>query len=194
MHPFPLQPGDALIVVDVQNDFLPGGALAVAAGPEVIPPLNLYIEEFERQHLPVFATRDWHPSNHCSFKEQGGPWPSHCVTGTYGAQFPRQLRLPADVRIISKATRAEADAYSAFQGTDLAQELRDLGCRRVFVGGVATEYCVRATVLDARAAGFAAVVLGDAVRALDAQPGDGEHALVEMRASGAEIFRAGEPS
>ena len=194
MHPFPLQPGDALIVVDVQNDFLPGGALAVAAGAEVIPPLNQYIEEFERQHLPVFATRDWHPSNHCSFTEQGGPWPSHCVTGTYGAQFPRQLRLPADVRIISKATQAEADAYSGFQGTDLAQELCDMGCRRVFIGGLATEYCVRATVLDARAAGFAAVVLADAVRALDAHPGDGERALGEMRASGAEILRVGEPS
>jgi nicotinamidase/pyrazinamidase len=186
----PLQQGDALIVVDVQNDFLPGGALAVPAGAEVIPRLNLCIEEFERQHLPIFVTRDWHPRNHCSFREQGGPWPPHCVAGTYGAEFPRQLRLPADAHVISKATQAEADAYSGFQGTDLAQQLHEAGCRRVFVGGVATEYCVRATVQDARAGGFAAVVLADAVRALDAQPGDGARALAEMQARGAEILCA----
>ena len=159
-------------------------------GTEVIPPLNFCIEEFERRQLPIFATRDWHPRNHCSFREQGGPWPPHCVAGTYGAEFPRRLRLPPDVRIISKATRAEEEAYSGFQGTDLEHQLHEAGCRRVFVGGVATEYCVRATVLDARAGGFEAVVIADAVRALAAQPGDSERALAQMRASGAEIWRS----
>jgi len=183
----PCLPGDALIVVDVQNDFLPGGALAIPGGGEVIEPLNHYVRQFVRLQLPVFATRDWHPREHCSFRGQGGPWPSHCVAGTHGATFPRELQLPPDVHVVSKATQPESDAYSGFQGTDLMQQLRDLGCTRVFVGGLATEYCVRATVLDARAAGLEVVVLADAIRALDAQPGDGERALAEMKASGAQI-------
>ena len=181
------QPGDALIVVDVQNDFLPGGVLAVPGGGGVIEPLNGYIQQFARLRLPVFATRDWHPREHCSFRQHGGRWPPHCVAGTQGAKFPSELQLPPEVRVISKATQPEADAYSGFQGTDLAPQLRDLGCRRVFIGGLATEYCVRATVLDARAAGLQVVVLADAIRALDAQPGDGEHALAEMKASGAQV-------
>lgn len=182
--------GDALIVVDVQNDFLPGGVLAVPSGGEVIEPLNDYIRQFAQLQLPVFATRDWHPRDHCSFREHGGRWPAHCVAGTHGATFPLQLQLPPDVHVISKATQPESDAYSGFQGTDLAQQLRDLGCTRVFVGGLATEYCVRATVLDARAAGLEVVVLADAVRALDAQLGDGEQALAEMKASGVQISPA----
>jgi len=184
VHP---QPGDALIVVDVQNDFLPGGALAVARGDEVIAPLNRWIGQFERQQLPIFATRDWHPRAHCSFKEQGGPWPPHCIAGTAGARFPPQLQLSPGVRIVSKATAVEPDAYSGFQGTALAEQLRSLGCKRVLVGGLATDYCVRATVLDALRAGFAAVVLADSVRPVDAQPGDGQRALEEMRAHGAEL-------
>jgi len=184
------QPGDALIVVDVQNDFLPGGALAVPGGSVVIEPLNAYIRQFARLRLPVFATRDWHPREHCSFREHGGRWPAHCVAGTLGAKFAPQLELPPDVHLISKATHPESDAYSGFQGTDLAQQLRELDCRRVFVGGLATEYCVRATVLDARVAGLEVVVLADAIRAFDAQPGDGEHALAEMKASGAQIAPA----
>jgi len=184
------QPGDALIVVDVQNDFLPGGVLAVPGGGEVIEPLNGYIRQFAQLQLPVFATRDWHPREHCSFREHGGRWPAHCVAGTHGAKFPPQLQLPPDVHVISKATQPESDAYSGFQGTDLGRQLRDLGCIRVFVGGLATEYCVRATVLDARAAGLEVVVLADAIRALEAQPGDGEHALAEMKASGAQISPA----
>jgi nicotinamidase/pyrazinamidase len=184
------QPGDALIAVDVQNDFLPGGVLAVPGGGEVIEPLNDYIRQFAQLQLPVFATRDWHPREHCSFREHGGRWPVHCVAGTHGAKFPPQLQLPPDVHVISKATQPESDAYSGFQGTDLARQLEDLGCTRVFVGGLATEYCVRATVLDARAAGLEVVVLADAIRALDAQPGGGEHALAEMKASGAQISPA----
>ncbi len=184
------RPGDALIVIDVQNDFLPDGVLAVPGGGEVIELLNGCIRQFARLQLPVFATRDWHPREHCSFHEQGGRWPAHCVAGTHGAEFPRELQLPPDVHVISKATQPESDAYSGFQGTDLAQQLRDLGCTRVFVGGLATEYCVRATVLDARAAGLEVIVLADAIRALDAQPGDGEHALADMTASGAQISLA----
>ena len=185
-----LQRGDALIVVDVQNDFLPGGALGVPAGDEVIAPLNRCIQEFARQGLPMFATRDWHPRQHCSFREQGGPWPQHCIAGTIGAQFPSGLGLPPAVRVISKATGLEPDAYSGFQGTELAQQLRDLGCQRVFIGGLATDYCVRATVLDALKAGLTAVVLTDAIRAVDAAAGDGERALAEMRAHGAEFASA----
>ena len=179
--------GDALIVVDVQNDFLPGGALPVTGGDQVIEPVNRSLLEFARRQLPVFATRDWHPRGHCSFREQGGPWPAHCIAGTYGASFPSQLHLPAGVHVVSKATRLEADAYSGFEGTDLAQQLRQLGCTRVFVGGLATDYCVRATVVDGRAAGFAVVVLTDAIRAVEARPGDGERALAEMRACGARL-------
>jgi nicotinamidase/pyrazinamidase len=181
------QAGDALIVVDVQNDFLPGGALAVTRGDEVIAPLNGRLQSFAQQQLPVFVTRDWHPLRHCSFREQGGPWPPHCVAGTYGAELATGLRLPTGARIISKATRSEVDAYSAFQGTDLAVQLRNAGVRRVVIGGLATDYCVRATALDALAAGFAVAVLADAVRAVEALPGDGERSLAELRARGAEI-------
>lgn len=180
--------GDGLVLVDVQKDFLPGGALAVPGGDEVIAPLNRCIGEFERHRLPIFATRDWHPGNHCSFRAQGGPWPPHCIAGSQGAQFPAQLQLVPDVHIVSKATRADADAYSGLQGTDLAQQLRDVGCTRLFIGGLATDYCVRATALDALAAGFEVVVLSDAIRAVDMQPGDGQRALEEITARGAHVI------
>src|SRR5688572_11977099 len=127
------RPGDVLVVADVQNDFLPGGALAVPAGDEVVPVLNRYLGEFERLGLPVFGTRDWHPAGHCSFREQGGPWSAHCIAGTRGAEFARELALPATARLISKATRADAEAYSAFEGTDLAAQMRQLRCSRVFI-------------------------------------------------------------
>lgn len=179
--------GDALVLVDVQKDFLPGGALAVPGGDEVIAPLNRCIGEFGRHRLPIFATRDWHPGNHCSFRAQGGPWPPHCIAGSQGAQFPAQLQLVPDVHLVPKATRADSDAYSGFQGTDLAQQLRDLGCARIFIGGLATDYCVRATALDALAAGFEVVVLADAIRAVDMQPGDGQRALQEIEARGAQV-------
>ncbi|HLZ97912.1 MAG TPA: nicotinamidase [Steroidobacteraceae bacterium] len=184
--------GDALIVVDVQNDFLPGGALGVPDGDGVIPSINRCIGQFERGGFPIFATRDWHPPGHCSFREQGGPWPPHCIAGTRGAEFPASLQLPEAVQIVSKASRPDADAYSGFQGTDLERRLRDGGSRRVFVAGLATDYCVRATVLDARAAGFDAVVLDDAVRAVEVRPGDGARALADMSASGAQIASSGQ--
>jgi nicotinamidase/pyrazinamidase len=130
--------GDALIVVDVQNDFLPGGALAVPSGNLVIEPLNRYIRAFERRQAPIFMTRDWHPPDHCSFRAQGGPWPAHCVAGTHGAQFANDLLVPANVRVVSKGTDPAHEAYSGFQGTDLAAQLRDMRCIRVVLGGLAT--------------------------------------------------------
>lgn len=177
--------GDALIIVDVQNDFLPGGALAVPQGDRVIEPLNRAAALFEAKGLPVFATRDWHPENHCSFKPQGGPWPPHCVAGTRGAEFAPSLRLPAATVVISKATTAERDAYSGFQGTELGNELKRRGVKRVVVGGLATDYCVLNTVKDALAQGLQVLLLTDAIRAVDVKPGDGEAAQAEMERRGA---------
>jgi len=178
------QQGDALVVVDLQSDFLPGGTLGVPTVDAVIPTLNRCIAEFQHQGLPIFATRDWHPPNHCSFLPQGGPWPAHCVAGTWGPEFAAQLFLPSGVRVISKATAAQTEAYSAFQGTNLAAQLKDLGCTRVLLGGLATDYCMKATALDAREAGLDVTVLEDAVRAVNLQPGDGQRALEEMTERG----------
>jgi nicotinamidase/pyrazinamidase len=181
---------DALIVIDVQNDFLPGGALAVAHGDEVLPPLNDAIRAFTLAARPIFASRDWHPADHCSFKARGGPWPPHCVAGTPGAEFAHALALPASAIVVSKATTADADAYSAFGGTDLAAQLRRRSVSRVVVGGLATDYCVLNTVLDARAEGFEVLLLADAVRAVEVTPGDGERALARMERAGARLARA----
>ena len=137
----------------------------------------------------MFASRDWHPPNHCSFREQGGPWPGHCIAGTAGAQFAPGLRLPPTVRIVDKATTAETDAYSAFGGTALAGTLRAAGVKRLVIGGLATDYCVLSTVLDALREGFEVFVLEDAIRAVDAHPGDGEKALREMCDAGARLVR-----
>jgi len=182
-----LAPGDALIIVDVQRDFLPGGALAVPRGDAVIEPLNICIDAFRHARLPIFYTRDWHPANHCSFKAQGGTWPPHCVAGTPGADFAPGLNPPGDAEVVSKATVVTRDAYSGFEGTDLAQRLRKLGIRRVFVGGLATDYCVRATVLDALRAGFDVVALTDAMQAVEVHSGDAVRALDEMRSGGASF-------
>lgn len=180
---------DALLIVDVQVDFLPGGKLAVRCGDEVVPALNRYLALARRHAVPVFASRDWHPPVHCSFRARGGPWPEHCVAGTPGAAFAPGLALPPDAIVISKATTPEADAYSAFQGTGLAQALRALGVKRVLVGGLATDYCVQNTVLDARKEGFEVLLLADAIRAVDVKPGDGECAEREMRSAGAVEIR-----
>jgi nicotinamidase/pyrazinamidase len=177
-------PGDALIVVDVQNDFLPGGALAVPRGNEVIRPLNRLIRRWSAQGQVLVFTRDWHPPDHMSFRPQGGPWPPHCVARTLGAQFPSSLHVPRNARIVSKAKEPGSEAYSGFQDTNLAQLLRKAGVSRVFIGGLATDYCVRETGKDARAAGLDTVVLTDAVRAVDVQAGDGERALAELEAAG----------
>jgi nicotinamidase/pyrazinamidase len=182
-----LGPGDALVVVDVQRDFLPGGSLAVRGGDEVVPVLARAVRAATQSHVPVFATRDWHPPHHCSFRERGGTWPPHCVQNTPGAEIASGLRLPASAMLVSKGSRPDRDAYSAFDGTDLGRRLRSLAVRRVVVGGLATDYCVRHTVLDALDAGFEVTVLEDAVRAVEAHPGDGARALEAMRSHGAKV-------
>ena len=180
------QAGDALLIVDVQHDFLPGGSLAVPLGDEVVTILNRYIHAFQAQGLPVYATRDWHPERHCSFRERGGPWPPHCVANTTGAGFAVALQLPPATVVISKATTLDADAYSGFEGTDLDSRLRAAGIRRLFIGGLATDYCVLNTVRDALRLGFTVFLLADAIRAVDVQPGDGKRAEEEMVKLGAQ--------
>jgi len=182
-----LQPhtGDALLIVDVQNDFLPGGSLTVPRGDDVVPALNRYLQIFAMQNLPVYATRDWHPALHCSFRAQGGIWPPHCIADTRGAQFAAALQLPPSAAIISKATTVEQDAYSGFQGTNLDQQLRSANIRRLFIGGLATDYCVLNTVLDALQLGYEVSLLADAIRAVDVQPGDGLRAERKMNELGA---------
>ena len=184
-EPVRLQAGDALVLVDVQLDFLPGGSLAVPLGDEVVPALNRYIAVFRRLTLPVVATRDWHPPDHCSFKAQGGIWPPHCVAGLDGARFAPLLDIPCEGRIVSKATTPDRDAYSGFEGTDLDDWLKRSGVRRVFVGGLATDYCVLNTVRDACKLGYATYLLQDAVRAVDVAAGDGERAIAQMCGLGA---------
>jgi nicotinamidase/pyrazinamidase len=179
-------PGDALLVTDVPRDFLPGGSLAVPGGDAVVPVLNRYLAVWRARGLPVVATRDWHPPDHCSFHARGGPWPVHCVAGTRGAEFDPGLALPPDAIVVSKATAPEREAYSAFEGTDLDLRLRAAGVRRLFVGGVATEYCVASTVRDAVARGYRVVVLRDAVRAID--PGAAQEAEAEMARRGAALI------
>jgi len=183
-----LQPCDVLLVTDVQNDFLPGGSLAVPHGDEVVPVLNRYLDIFTARKLPVFATRDWHPEHHCSFRERGGPWPPHCVQGTHGAEFSPALRLPPSVVIISKATAPDQDAYSSFLGTDMDDRLRATGIHRIFIGGLATDYCVLNTARDALRLGYQVFVLVDAIRAVDVQPGDGSRAKQEMLNLGARCI------
>ncbi len=180
-----LGPRDALLIVDVQNDFLPSGRLPVPQGDEVICVLNAYIRQFTAQALPVYATRDWHPPEHCSFDFRGGPWPLHCVAKTPGAAFAPPLELPSDGVVISKAEDRDKEAYSGFEGTDLEKRLRKAGVERLFVGGLATDYCVLNTVIDGLHAGFHVFLLENAIRAVDANPGDGERARATMLGQGA---------
>jgi nicotinamidase/pyrazinamidase len=177
--------GDALVVVDVQNDFLGGGSLAVPGGDEIVPIINQYITLFQKNNLPIFATRDWHPRNHSSFQEQGGPWPIHCVAESRGSDFPKDLHLPDSTVVISKATAVDTDAYSGFDGTDLNERLQAADIHRLLIGGLATEYCVLHTVTDAIRQGYQVLLLKDAIRAVNVEPGDGEKALEEMIRLGA---------
>ncbi|MCS7234572.1 MAG: nicotinamidase [Armatimonadetes bacterium] len=154
----------ALIVVDVQNDFCPGGALAVPEGDRIVPLVNSLAQAFARAGRPVVATQDWHPPDHVSFRDRGGPWPPHCVQGTSGADLHPQLRREPITHIVRKAYRPDQEAYSGFQGTGLAELLRGLGVEEVYVCGLATDYCVHATALDAARAGFRTVVVEDATR------------------------------
>ncbi len=192
-----LRVGDALLVVDMQNDFMPGGALGVHGGDQIIPEVNRLVETFIARRLPIVFSRDWHPPNHCSFKEQGGIWPVHCVRDTKGAAFTPGLSMPSDPSVVSKATRVDHEAYSAFDGTGLSELLTRLGATRVFIVGLATDYCVLETVRDARREGFEVVVLKDGVRAVNIHPEDGSRALEEMAGLGARILTAdvaGEPA
>jgi nicotinamidase/pyrazinamidase len=185
MRPIRLTHGDALLVVDVQNDFLPGGALAVPDGDAVLAPANTLIQLYAEHGLPVYASRCWHPPDHVSFEAQGGPWPPHCVAHSHGAAFPEALALPASAAVISKGTSSGADAYSAFRDTTLAEQLAAHGVERVAVCGLATDYCVLNTVSDALALGFQTLLVLDGVRAVEVNPGDGERAIAQMTAQGA---------
>ena len=185
-----MQAKDALIIVDVQNDFCPGGALAVSGGDEVVRVLNRVIERFAEAGLPIFATRDWHPKKTSHFKTHGGLWPAHCVQGTKGAEFHAALKLGNDAVVVSKGMAPDEDSYSGFQATDasgtpLAELLRLKEVGRIFVGGLATDYCVKHTVLDGLAEGFEVVLLADAIRAVNLKPDDGESAIDEMVRAGA---------
>jgi nicotinamidase/pyrazinamidase len=179
-------PQQALIVVDVQNDFCPGGALAVAHGDEVVEPLNKQIDEFLERGAPVYKSRDWHPATTKHFEAYGGTWPVHCVQNTKGAEFHPALRDDPRITVVSKGL-GDTDCYSAFDETDLVSQLREQGVEEVVVGGLATDYCVKNTVLDALKHGFKVKLLENATRAVDLQPGDGDRAIEEMRAAGAEI-------
>ena len=178
--------GDALLAEDVQNDFLPGGKLAVDGGDAVVPALNRYLGLAKKLGLPVYASRDWHPAQHCSFAAQGGPWPEHCVAGSPGAQFAPGFNLPRDAIVIDKAVNPQLEAYSSFEGTELAALLRRAGVRRLLIGGLATDYCVLHTVHDALASGFEVLLLRDAIKAVNVNPADGARAESEMQRLGAQ--------
>lgn len=183
---FKVNERDALIIVDLQKDFCPEGALPVPGGDQVVPILNKYIEIFRKVGAHIFATRDWHPQNHSSFKAYGGMWPPHCIQKTEGAKFHPSLMLPKEVKVISKATDPSKEAYSGFDGTELKEELKKKGVKRVFVGGLATDYCVKNTVLDALKYGFETVLLEDAIRGVNLKPEDSDEAIKEMVNKGAK--------
>ena len=183
---------DALVVVDLQNDFCPGGALSVRDGDAIVPVVNRYLERFGDAGAPVFLTRDWHPSVTRHFKAFGGVWPPHCVQGTRGAEFHPGLAPPEEAIVVSKGMDPDQDAYSAFQAEDRSARpfpavLAERDVRRLYLGGLATDYCVRATVVDALREGFEVFVLADAIAAVDLEPGDGARAIDEMRGAGARL-------
>jgi nicotinamidase/pyrazinamidase len=180
-----LTPHDALLVADIQNDFLPGGALGIPGADAVLPVLQAYLRRFEAEGLPIFLTRDWHPPRHCSFREQGGPWPPHCVAGTPGSLAPADFYAPAPAVLLYKAIDVDREAYSAFQDTALHRHLQALGVRRLFIGGLATDYCVLNSVKDARRLGYDVHLLMDGIKAVEVRPGDGRRAEEEMLRLGA---------
>ena len=180
------EPKQALLVIDVPNDFCPGGTLAVPHGDEVIEPLNKLIDEFLERGAPVYKSRDWHPSKTKHFVAYGGAWPVHCVQNTKGAEFHPALRDDPRITVISKGL-GDIDGYSAFDNTDLATQLHKQNVEEVVVGGLATDYCVKHTVLDALRHGFRVKAVENAMRPVDLQPGDGDRAIDEMRDAGAEI-------
>lgn len=187
----------ALLIIDLQNDFCPGGALPVPHGNLVVEPLNRLAARCAAAGIPVLASRDWHPAETSHFSVFGGVWPVHCIQGSPGAAFHPDLRLPERTRIISKGCTADADAYSAFEGADadgtpFREVLEALGVGQLYVGGLATDYCVRSTVLDALKAGCEVFVLTDAIAGVDVTPGDSQRALEEMKNAGARLCASGE--
>lgn len=182
----------ALLIVDLQNDFCPGGALAVPGGDQVVEPLNRLARLFANQGLPVLASRDWHPPITKHFKEYGGLWPPHCVQGSPGAAFHPGLQLPQGSVILSKGTDPAKDSYSSFEamtddGFSLQELLISLKVKQLYIGGLATDYCVRTTALDALKLGFEVTVISDAIAGVDLKPGDSELALEEISLAGAEF-------
>lgn len=183
----------ALLIVDVQNDFCPGGALPVPDGDRVVPVLNGYIAAAAAQVSPVYASRDWHPPVTRHFQSYGGQWPPHCVQNTDGARFHKNLRLPASAIVISKGQDPDSHGYSAFegrtaQGRTFLSDLRERQVGHLYVGGLATDYCVKHSVLDALRFGFDVTVLGDAIAGVDLQPGDSARAIDDMRKAGAAMI------
>jgi nicotinamidase/pyrazinamidase len=178
----------ALLIVDVQNDFTEGGALAVPDGAAVIEPLNRLAHHYDT----VFASRDWHPPDHMSFQDQGGPWPVHCVRETSGAELHPAIDRAAIDDIVDKGIERDVEGYSVFDGTDFEERLRSRGIDSLVVGGLATDFCVRASALGARERGFEVTVAEDATRGIDAEPGDVDRALDEMRAAGVRVVSSGE--
>jgi nicotinamidase/pyrazinamidase len=175
----------ALLIIDFQNDFCPGGALAVPHGDEIAPRVKELLESSDFDF--VAATRDWHPPNHNSFQAQGGPWPPHCVQGTYGAELHPSLDRSKIDAVVDAGFRPDLEGYSGFEETDLEAQLREHGIDSVTVVGLATDYCVRATALDARRAGVDVTVDRAGVRGIDVEPGDSDRALDELRAAGATV-------
>lgn len=194
------KPGSALVVVDVQNDFCPGGSLAVPSAQEIFPVVDRLMDQFEGLGLPVLLTQDFHPPDHCSFLRQGGPWPPHCVQNTPGVAFAPQITPPPSALRFVKGFRADRDAYSGFEGRlmradgtigdeDPATWLGRHQVRTLVVVGLATDYCVKATALDALRLGFQTVVVEDGVRGVNLDPQDSERALEELGRQGAKILK-----
>jgi nicotinamidase/pyrazinamidase len=183
-----LQKGDALVVVDVQNDFCPEGALPIEDGDKVVPVLNRWIDAAIKKDLPAYISRDWHPVDHISFKQRGGKWPPHCLQDTWGARFHPDLKIPESAIKITKGVRFDQDQNSVFDQTGLERRLKDDGIQRLFVGGLAEDVCVQATVLDGRAAGFDIVLIEDATRPVT--PADGKEARENMREEGVVLIRS----
>lgn len=182
----------ALVVVDAQVDFFEGGALAVPNSNSILPFIQHYLGLFRKLNRLIFLTRDWHPANHCSFKSQKGIWPTHCVQNTNGAEFHSKLEIPKTAVIISKADRRDKDAYSGFEGTSLDGELKNHGIKDIAVCGLATDYCVKHTVLDGLRLGFKTLLLSDGIKGVDLKVGDSIRAVQEMVHAGAIIINRGD--
>lgn len=182
----------AVFIVDVQKDFCEGGSLAVNGGNGVVPVCNKLIDTAVEKGCKVIASRDWHPENHCSFAAFGGIWPPHCVAGQNGADFHDDLGLPADAVIIDKGTAVEKDNYSAFEMAGVTEKLRGMGIERLIMCGLATDYCVKATALDAIKENFEVTVVSDGCAGVNVNPGDDVKSLAEITAAGGRVCTSSE--